>query len=82
MNACMIVNIKAQNVLMEHCVNIKRANRMITGLCHISFAGDSMLFCNAHLSWCKHLENIYHLYDKASGKKVNFDKSTVCWECK
>ena len=38
---------------------------------------DSLLFCKANTAECMELINILNAYEKASGQKINADKSSV-----
>ena len=44
---------------------------------HLFFADDNLLFCKANTSECMELINILNAYEKASGQKINEDKSSV-----
>ena len=44
---------------------------------NIFFADDSLLFCRATRVECQKLQDILRLYEKASGQKLNRDKTTL-----
>ena len=44
---------------------------------HLFFADDSLLFCKANSQECQQLIEILHLYEVASGQKINTNKSSV-----
>lgn len=44
---------------------------------HLFFADDSLLFCKANTAECMVLINILNAYEKASGQKINADKSSI-----
>lgn len=46
-------------------------------LSHLVFADDSILFARASVRECSELANIISLYERASGQKVNLDKTEV-----
>ena len=44
---------------------------------HLLFADDILLFFNASLSECHIIKEIFHVYELASGQKINSDKSSI-----
>jgi hypothetical protein len=44
---------------------------------HLFFADDSVIFCRASISDCVVIQNLLSLYEKASGQKVNGDKTAI-----
>ena len=44
---------------------------------HLFFADDSLLFCRASLADLQVIQNILSLYEKASGQKLNREKTTI-----
>ncbi|XP_023912492.1 uncharacterized protein LOC112024084 [Quercus suber] len=55
-------------------LSICRGSPMIS---HLFFTNDSLLFCKVSSQECQHLIDILRLYEAASGKKINTDKSSV-----
>jgi hypothetical protein len=44
---------------------------------HLFFADDSLLFCRADASHWNNLSNILHMYERASGKRLNSTKTAI-----
>ena len=44
---------------------------------HLFFADDSIIFCQATLEDCSHLEQILETYEHASGQKMNREKTSL-----
>ena len=44
---------------------------------HLLFADDILLFFNASLSKCHIIKEFFHVYELASGQKINSDKSSI-----
>ena len=44
---------------------------------HLFFADDSLLFCQARVDELEKIQNILCKYEKASGQKINNDKTTL-----
>ena len=73
---------KGLNGLIEHAVE----NKHIEGvsLCrngpkisHIFFVDDSLLFCRVRVGDVKKIQEILGKYERASGQKINSDKTTL-----
>ena len=41
------------------------------------FADDSLLFCKVELRECEEVMKVVRKYEKASGQRINFDKSSL-----
>lgn len=41
------------------------------------FTDDSYIFCKASSQEAHHVANLLHLFEQASGQKVNYDKSSI-----
>lgn len=65
---------KAAQANCLHGVRISRGAPMIT---HLLFADDRLLFCNASIEECQIIKEILYIYEKASGQKVNCDKTSI-----
>lgn len=46
---------------------------------HLFFADDSLLFARANLQECSVIADIISTYEKASGQKVNLNKTEVAF---
>jgi hypothetical protein len=44
---------------------------------HLFFANDSLLFCRADLSHSNRLTSLLHIYERASGQKLNTSKTAI-----
>ena len=51
-------------------------------ICHLFFADDSLLFCDARRADCVQMRSIFQLYEQASGQKINLDKYAICYSPK
>ncbi|KAL0690146.1 hypothetical protein Bca4012_089824 [Brassica carinata] len=49
---------------------------------HLLFADDTMFFCNASPESCSKLKSILLDYEKASGQKINSEKSSITFSSK
>ena len=65
---------KAERDHMFRGVAICRGGPRIS---HLFFADDSVIFCRASTSDCGIIQNLLSLYEKASGQKVNGDKTAL-----
>ncbi|KAL6135150.1 hypothetical protein ACLB2K_067378 [Fragaria x ananassa] len=45
---------------------------------HLFFVDDSLLLCDASAQECRKLKEIFGVYERSSGQKINVDKSAVC----
>ncbi|KAL6137214.1 hypothetical protein ACLB2K_062506 [Fragaria x ananassa] len=55
---------------LEICAEAPQVN-------HLVFADDSMLYANASLADCYHIQDVIEIYGRASGQLVNFAKSSI-----
>ncbi|XP_074297615.1 uncharacterized protein LOC141628358 [Silene latifolia] len=53
-----------------------------TGVSHLFFADDSILFVKANNEECSIVANIISNYERASGQKINFEKSKIVFSKK
>ncbi|KAL5735902.1 hypothetical protein ACOSQ2_030690 [Xanthoceras sorbifolium] len=44
---------------------------------HLFFADDSIVFCRASVQNCEKLKQILNIYEKASGQRINLQKSNI-----
>jgi hypothetical protein len=65
---------EAEDNHLIHGVSVCRGGPRVT---HLFFADDSILFCKANNTDCQQLLNIFETYEKASGQKINMDKSSI-----
>ena len=61
----------------SHIIHGARASRNGPEISHLLFADDSLLFSRATRQECLTVIEILNHYEKASGQKINFDKSEV-----
>ena len=57
-----------------HGIRICRGARILS---HLFFADDSILFAKASVQKCLEIANIISKYERASGQKVNYDKTKI-----
>ncbi len=65
---------KAEHDRLIHEVAISRGGPHIS---HLFFADDSIIFCRASNFDCEALHNLLLLYEKASGQKINGEKTAL-----
>ncbi|KAL5782553.1 hypothetical protein ACOSP7_007582 [Xanthoceras sorbifolium] len=56
-----------------------RCSRSGPKIIHLFFADDSMIFTSATLEECLVLKDVLWKYERATGQKVNFHKSAICF---
>ncbi|MCI18524.1 putative ribonuclease H protein, partial [Trifolium medium] len=49
---------------------------------HLFFADDSIIFCRAHKEEARHLMQVLHEYQRASGQQINIGKSEMMFSSK
>ena len=54
-----------------------RVTRACPSVSHLLFADDSIFFCKVEPRECEEVMKVVRIYDKASGKCINFDKSSL-----
>ncbi|KAK9911294.1 hypothetical protein M0R45_035213 [Rubus argutus] len=59
-----------------HGVSIARGAPSVS---HLFFADDSLFFCDATVSDCSNLKEVFRIYEESSGQKINYEKSAVCF---
>ena len=70
------------NALIQHAVNEDKIRgyslcRYGPKISHLFFADDSLLFCCAQISDIHAIQEILELYEKASGQRINKEKTTL-----
>uniref|UniRef100_A0A803QGZ0 RNase H type-1 domain-containing protein n=1 Tax=Cannabis sativa TaxID=3483 RepID=A0A803QGZ0_CANSA len=60
-----------------HILNGIAISRHAPAISHLFFADDSLLFCTADRNSCLALQDVFNIYSKASGKAINFSKSSI-----
>ncbi|KAH7576817.1 hypothetical protein JRO89_XS01G0156600 [Xanthoceras sorbifolium] len=56
-----------------------RCSRSGPKITHLFFADNSLIFTRANLAECLTLKSLLLQYEQATGQKVSFDKSTICF---
>ncbi|KAK2634622.1 hypothetical protein Ddye_029414 [Dipteronia dyeriana] len=55
-----------------------KCNKLGPKISHLFFVDDIMIFTRASVRDCHAIKNVYNVYSKASGQRVNFQKSAMC----
>ena len=77
--------------ILSHLIDVQVRRKKINGIkigqgtpyvTHIFFADDSLFFCIANQNNCKALKEVFDIYEKCSGQKINQDKSVITFGSK
>jgi len=71
--------IKAQDSKIIQGIKIAKEAPRIS---HLLFADDSLIFCKATIEEAQNIKDIITKYERASGQKVNYDKSEIIFSKK
>ena len=71
------LNRMLQKATAEDCIRGFSLCKRGPKISHLFFADDSLLFCRASLLDLQVIQNILSLYEKASGQKLNREKTTI-----
>lgn len=71
------LSVMLQNQARQKQINGFKASRNAPLISHMFFADDSLIFCQTNEGECRSLLETLNSYGKVSGKKVNFQKSTI-----
>lgn len=77
--------------ILSHLIDVQVRRKNINGIkigngapsiTHLFFADDSLFFCIANQKNCKALKEVFDIYEKCSGQKINQDKSVITFGSK
>ena len=77
--------------ILSHLIDVQVWRKKINGIkigqgtpsiTHLFFVDDSLFFCIANQKNCKALKEVFDIYEKCSGQKINQDKSVITFGSK